>query len=381
MTERIEILIAKYCSDELSHGEMEIFIEWIESGKNKKALHDYIAINYTIEELKSRSEDDSILWNHIESSFKTPTRKLNYWKYVAAAVIVLGFGYYFQQGAFKPPIDEVPVIVNTSIVPGTDKATLTLGDGSTVVLEEGNTFSRKNVRSSGDKIVYEASKNKTKQVIYNYLTIPRGGQYHVKLSDGTEVWLNSETQLKYPASFIDGETRQVELVYGEVYFDVSPSSENNGTKFKVLNQSQEIEVLGTEFNIKAYKDETNIYTTLVEGKVTVDNGVLKQSLMPNQQSNLDTKTNDVKVVKVDAGREVSWKHGIFNFKGKPLKDVMKIISRWYDVDVVFENKELEAIKIKGGLGKHQDIEEILSTIKTLSIIKNYKINGKTITLK
>lgn len=381
MTEKIEILIAKYCSDKLSHGEKEILIKWIESGKNKKALNDYIAINYTIEELKSRNEDDSILWNHIESSFKTPNRKLNYWKYVAAGVIVLGFVYYFQQETFKTPTEEVPVIVNTSIAPGTDKATLILGDGSTVVLEKGNTFSRKNVKSSGDKIVYEASKNKAKEIVYNYLTIPRGGEYHVKLSDGTEVWLNSETQLKYPASFIEGETRQVELIYGEVYFDVSPSSENKGTKFKVLNQSQEIEVLGTEFNIKAYKDETNVYTTLVEGKVTVDNGVLKQSLMPNQQSNLDTKTNDVKVVKVDAAREVSWKNGIFNFKGKPLKDVMKIVSRWYDVDVIIENKELETIKIKGGLGKYQDIEEILSTIKTLSIIKNYEINGKTITLK
>ena len=100
------------------------------------------------------------------------------------------------------------------------------------------------------------------------------------MSDGTQVWLNSESQLKYPVNFIKGQTRQVELVYGEAYFDVSPSVEHNGAKFKVFNQSQEVEVLGTEFNVKAYKDETNIYTTLVEGRVVIDNGALKQSLLP-----------------------------------------------------------------------------------------------------
>lgn len=307
----------------------------------------------------------------------------NVLKYVAAAVFIgiLVSTYFFRDNVFNSPVENIPVIVNT-IEAGTNKATLTLSDGSVVALEKGESFKTKNANSNGEQIVYgPAKKNKTSKTTYNYLTIPRGGQFFVKLSDGTQVWLNSESQLKYPVSFVDGETRKVELVYGEAYFDVSPSIEHKGSKFKVFNQSQEIEVLGTEFNIKAYKDETNVYTTLVEGKIVVDNGVLKQGLIPNQQSTLDLLNNNISVAVVDVYTEISWKNGIFSFKGKSLKDIMKVISRWYDIDVVFESIELENVTFKGVLGKDQKIEEILLTIKTLSIIKDYEINNKKIILK
>ena len=200
------------------------------------------------------------------------------------------------------------------------------------------------------------------------------------MSDGTEVWLNSETQLKYPVNFVKGQTREVELVYGEAYFDVSPSTEHGGSKFRVMNNAQEVEVLGTEFNIKAYRDDTNVYTTLVEGKVVVGNGDLEQYLTPNQQSNINLENNSIKVTVVDVDVETSWKNGIFSFKGMPLKNIMKVISRWYDVDVVFENKELESIKFKGVLDKYQSVEEILN-IMTSSTINNYEIKDKTIILR
>src|SRR5690606_33390781 len=147
-----------------------------------------------------------------------------------------------------------------------------------------------------------------------YLTIPRGGQFNVVLSDGTEVWLNSDTQLKYPVNFVEGQDREVELVFGEAYFDVSPSTEHGGSKFKVMNNAQEVEVLGTEFNIKAYRDDINVYTTLVEGKVVVGNGDLKQYLTPNQLSHLNLENNSIKVRVVDVNVETSWKKGIFTFK-------------------------------------------------------------------
>ena len=176
-----------------------------------------------------------------------------------------------------------------------------------------------------------------------------------------------------------GETREVELVYGEAYFDVSPSTNHKGAKFKVLNNTQEIEVLGTEFNIKAYKDEVNIYTTLVEGKVAINTPNLKQLLIPNQQSILDTQNNTLSVITVDVLEAISWKEGVFSFINKPLKDIMKVLSRWYDVDIIFDNKELESAEFIGTLNKNQSIDEVLSIMKSFSL-NNYEIKGDTIIL-
>lgn len=309
------------------------------------------------------------------------------WNHYAAAAIFIGIlatTYFFKDNISKKPLETNPATIISAtdrIEPGTDKATLTLEDGTVVTLEKGNTYQTQNANSNGHQIVYNAEAQNADKVAFNYLSIPRGGQFFIKLSDGTEVWLNSESQLKYPVNFKEGETRKVELVYGEAYFKVTPSSENKGSNFIVYNQSQEIEVLGTQFNLKAYRDESHIYTTLVEGKVAISSSGKHQKLLPNQQSNLDLVNKHISIIKVDVYAETSWRNGIFSFREKPLKDIMKVISRWYDVDVVFENKELENITFKGVLGKNQDLQEILETIKSLSIIKNYEINGKQIILK
>ena len=175
---------------------------------------------------------------------------------------------------------------------------------------------------------------------------------------------------------MDGETRKVELVYGEAYFNVSPSTEHKGAKFRVINNAQDVEVLGTQFNIKAYKDESNIYTTLVEGKVEINASGVKQILVPNQQSNVNIVNSEISVYIVDVGNEISWIKGIFSFKGKPLKDIMKVLSRWYNVDIVFENKDLESIKFKGALDKDWTIEEILSIMKSNSIGRDLRRWGR-----
>jgi ferric-dicitrate binding protein FerR (iron transport regulator) len=211
--------------------------------------------------------------------------------------------------------------------------------------------------------------------------VPRGGQFQITLSDGTEVWLNSESQLKYPVTFTDGETRKVELVYGEGYFDVSPSTNHSGASFSVYNKSQEVKVLGTEFNIKAYKDEATIYTTLVEGKVAVTANNNNIILTPNQQSSVNLNNNTLTVNTVDIYDETSWKEGVFSFNKKSLKEIMQVLSRWYDMDVTFENKKIENIGFNGALGKEQNIEEILETIKSFGIVKNYEINNKSIIIK
>ena len=329
------------------------------------------------------------IWANIEQSLQKSKSQNNknvpnlnlILKVAASIILLLGIAYFYQQGFFNDETTPTPVIVDTNtIVPGIDKATLTLEDGSVIELDKGNTYQAQNVNSNGEQIVYANTAQNIAEIKYNYLTIPRGGQFFIILSDGTKVWLNSESQLKYPVSFIKGQTRQVELVYGEAYFDVSPSTEHHGDKFKVVNQAQEIEVLGTEFNVKAYKDETNVYTTLVEGSVVIDNGIAKHNLSPSQQSNLNTQNNNISIAVVDVEPEISWKNGVFSFKEKSLKEIMKVISRWYDVDVVFENKDLEALKFKGILDKQQGIERILSIMKSTTI-NNYEIKDKTIILK
>nr|WP_233098703.1 FecR family protein [Aureibaculum flavum] len=290
--------------------------------------------------------------------------------------------YLFKDQVFhNRTANKEPIIVNNEINPGINKAILTLDNGSQLTLEKGDTLHTQNAESNGEELIYEAKQKNVGEVAYNYLTIPRGGYFFIKLSDGTKIWLNSDSKLKYPVSFNKGETRKVELVYGEAFFDVSPSTINGDSKFVVINESQEIVVMGTEFNVKAYEDESNIYTTLVEGKVSVNFSNSQQILIPNQQLNYDVETKKSLIKKVDVSNEISWKEGLFNFNGKSLREIMKVLSRWYDIDVVFENEQISDEEFVGSLSKDQNIEDILSSIKNFGIIKEYKIIEKTIILK
>lgn len=275
---------------------------------------------------------------------------------------------------------NIPAAVNKNIVIGSDKATLTLEDGSVIALEKGKDYQTGNVSSNGEKLVYNAG-NKSKAIANNFLTIPRGGQFFVQLADSTKVWLNSESQLKYPVAFVDGETRQVELVYGEAYFEVSPSTKHKGSKFKVKTHLQNVEVIGTEFNIKAYKDETAIYTTLVKGKVAIENAKEKEFLEPNEQSRISSNSSEITISKVDVYNEISWRKGLFVFKGMPLKDIAKVLSRWYDADIVFDDPALGNVKFNGVLNKNQKLEDILTTIKNINFINAYEIKDHKVIIK
>ena len=390
---QIQSLLKKYVLNQCSKQEVDEVVRYIQGIKESSELPSVEGVLELLDEELILNEavanriEHSIL-KKVQNNKRTTIKKKSIWKYAVAAVFI-GFittSYIFRtNNILNTPQDDALEIVNTvntvnTIVTGTDKATLTLEDGSLMVLEQGASFKTKNANSNGQEIVYKNVKSKASAIKYNYLTIPRGGQYFVQLSDGTQVYLNSESQLKYPVHFIEGQTRKVELVYGEAYFDVSPSTEHKGAKFKVINNAQEVEVLGTEFNINAYKDDPNIYTTLVEGKVVVANNDSKQSLVPNQQFKLNTETNNFSVTKVDVNEFISWKDGVFQFVNKPLKDIMKVLSRWYDVDIIFENKDMESLEFIGTLNKNQSIEEVLSIMKSFSI-KNYEIKGKTLILK
>ena len=386
--DNIDVLLKKFILNDCSKIEVDQVVSYFQGIKESSQLP---SVEEVLELLDEKPILNEVVANRIEHSIikevqkdkKTSLKKkLQFWKYAAAAIFIglITTTYVFKSNTSNTPLEVTPRIVNT-IVPGKDKATLTLEDGSLISLEKGASFKTKNAKSNGEQIVYQNAKSNPSSIKYNYLTIPRGGQFSLKLSDGTEVWLNSESQLKYPVSFRENETRQVELIYGEAYFDVSPSTDHQGAKFRVLNKSQEVDVLGTEFNIKAYLDEAMVYTTLVEGKVVVYNATHKEILLPNQQSKINIKNKVLTIDEVDVYSEVSWRDGLFSFKSKPLNEIMIVLARWYDVEVVFENIEHKAIKFNGVLSKNDSIEEILTVIMKTKFINAYDIKDKKIIIK
>lgn len=376
-------LFKKYNRNECSVEELQLLDRFLDS---------YQKESQAWPELVFGKEKDfkQQLWNKIESEINKDVKRKkyafkSYYIYTAAASIVLfvAITFLINKGIFSmEPQNNDQIVVENQIKMGTDKATLTLEDGTTVALEKGKSYTANHLNSTGEALVYEYDEeNPESELVYNYLTIPRGGQFFIKLSDGTQVWLNSETQLKYPVQFVEGKPRVVELVYGEAYFDVSPSTTHKGANFSVVSKGQNVEVLGTEFNVKAYRDEERTYTTLVEGKVQLNALGNEMLLKPNDQTILDHKTRTVETHVADVYSETSWKNGVFSFRNKSLKEIMRVLSRWYDVDVVFENKLLEDKTFKGVLAKNQRLEDILSILKSSSSIKTYEINNKTIILR
>lgn len=389
-TEKIEKAIVKFLVQEANTEDLDLLSVWIEKPENLLLFEEFVAVHYKTtlamaepipEEMKEK------LLQKIRSD-KTQEKKYNLKKrlirYAAAAIVtgVIAAGYLIAESNsnnIKPDVKNLKT-VNNNIKAGTNKATLTLENGNRITFAKGSTIQTKNASSNGEQIIYKPALNLAK-LSYNILTTPRGGQFFVKLSDGTKVWLNSQTQLKYPVSFIEGKSRKVELVYGEAYFDVSHSTLHNGSGFVVENKDQNVKVLGTEFNIKAYKDESSVFTTLVKGKIALENADHNQILKPGQQAAFNSLNNTLQLMSVDVYDQISWKEGIFSFKRTKLKDIMKTLSRWYDMEVVFENKKVMEKSFNGDLGKDQKIEEILESLKSIGIIKNYEINDKKVILK
>ncbi|MCM0668124.1 FecR family protein [Flavobacterium tyrosinilyticum] len=375
------LLLNRYLSGDTNLEENNKLLNYYESFQTDKDWDEALGSK---EELEFRMRNR--LQNAIQSE-ETPIRSIQpfYTKTafkltVMAASLLLLISISLIINKTNPLKIETPQVAHKEILIGSDKATLTLEDGSVIALEKGKSYTKGNASSNGEKLVYN-SNGKSAAIANNLLTIPRGGQFFVQLADSTKVWLNSESQLKYPVAFVDGQTRQVELVYGEAYFEVSPSTKHKGSRFKVKTENQNVEVIGTEFNIKAYRDESAIYTTLVKGVVAVSNTSKKQILTPNQQSKITEYNGNINVSEVDVYNEISWRKGLFVFKGMPLKDIARVLSRWYDVDIVFADPALGNVKFNGVLNKNQKLEDILTTIKNINFINAYEKKDNKIIIK
>ncbi|GAA3573688.1 FecR family protein [Snuella lapsa] len=386
--QEIEILITKFFANNITNAELRRLKLWLENDKNKVLFQEYVDINYVLEQSKRVNLiEKEIVWRTINAKIKQKKSYLGYLKYAAVASIILLLSIPLlvkKTDNIITPLDNK--IIDNNIKIGTAKATLTLEDGSNIVLEKGQNFTTDKLTSNGEEVIYNnvSVEKSSPEIKYNYLTIPRGGTHSIVLNDGTKVWLNSDSKLKYPVAFIKGQSRTVELIYGEAYFDVSPSTNHEGANFVVKSLLQEIEVLGTEFNIKAYQDDETITSTLIEGKVNVSNGVDDNAILqPGQQSIIRLSSNEkaINIVEADINSVTAWMRGVFSFKYNSLKDISKVLSRWYDVDIVFENSDVENVKFKGQLSKNQNIEEILILIKNQNHINDYEIKDNQIIIK
>ncbi|MBS0027180.1 FecR family protein [Chitinophaga sp. 22321] len=228
-------------------------------------------------------------------------------------------------------------VAKGEILPGRNRAILTLTDGSNIELDSAakGTLTRQGasavMKMNNGQLAYNLVNNTAADVAYNTVTTPRGGQYQVVLPDGTKVWLNAASSLYFPTSFTGKE--RIVKVTGEAYFEVARKEDQ---PFKVLTQGMEVKVLGTHFNVNAYADETAINTTLIEGKVMVSHQGKNVLINPGQQAQV---AEGIRVIQhADIETLMAWKDGRFSYNNMDLKTIMRQISRWYDVDVIFEDK-------------------------------------------
>nr|WP_299387861.1 FecR domain-containing protein [Allomuricauda sp.] len=368
-------LILKKLNNSLTEEEELIFDQWISESDTHKSYFEKVKASY--------SESPNVVdirkgWEAINAKINSPKGAVKYWKYVAAAVIIALLSLPFILNT-EQPIEEIPVAVSDDTIEiGTDKATLTLEDGTKVPLEKGKSYATQTLSSNGKQLVYKTqSEDEVKVPSQNTLTIPRGGQFYLVLADGTKVWLNSDTELRYPVAFLPDSPRKVELVYGEAYFEVSPSTQHNGSHFLVGTQGQEVDVLGTEFNIKAFREDSYIETTLVNGAVAITDGSIKRNLTPGLQSRLDKTTREIRIAPADVSNVISWKDGLFSFKNLPLSEIMRVLSRWYDVDIEILDESKGNITFNGVFNRNQELENILSIIENTNEAK-LTTQGKTI---
>jgi transmembrane sensor len=338
--------------------------------------------------LEDQMPDTAKLLDRIKLTTKIKdkaTRQITWWKWLGSAaaslvlvsLIVLFYTkYHYGDRNMVIKVKQQ----NHDIAPGSNKAVLTLANGSLIVLDsaENGELARqagiKVYKTKNGELVYQGTpdgQNIGVPDANNTISTPKGGQYKVSLPDGTKVWLNAASSLSYPAVFT-GKERRVELS-GEAYFEVA---HNKSMPFKVKTANQVVEVLGTHFNINAYNDESLTNTTLIEGSVKVTSGINKKVIIkPGQQSTL--KGNTLNIRMVDTDEFIAWRNGYFQFSEEDLSSIMRKISRWYNVEVEYKDEKLQNNHYSGTVSRYENVSQIIKVLE-LSNAAHFKIEGNKI---
>jgi len=420
--QRIVELLVKYSRGELSLAEEKELEKW--KGPNKESFEKLMSKEvlfelrdeYHSEQRIAAAIKNRIAENSQEDTIESSSRRriivAGAW-WAAAIVLIIGsvisivsiVGHKTTNGSITNSGGKS----QNDIFPGKNKAILTLAGGSTIVLDsaQNGTLAKEagiSIEKRADgKLAYSSSHEKPLAIQFNTLTIPRGGQYFLELADGSKVWLNAASSLRYPVSFI-GKERKVQLK-GEAYFEIAKLTDQEGALpfiVDVLSSSDgkpaaQIAVLGTHFNVNAYDDEAAIRTTLLEGSVKVSTKPIAEAngseqcesitLSPGQEaliSNASTNAaSDVKqrikvVNDVDTEEVVSWKNGVTSFANANIKSIMRKISRWYNVDVVYEGN-IPDRTFMGGIPRNSALSEVLKVLELSNI--HFKVEGRKIIVK
>lgn len=366
--------IAHWMAGTATEKEKQVIDRWLEEGPDNRNKMEKFC-KRVVEEGRVDCPDLDVCWRSFEE--RVGYRRIGWQRYGwVAAILVLPicitFYLYCQQ---EKEIAPVIPIAEEVIVPGMSKALLIMADGTTVDLEEATDGSLQEqngarILMSGEQLQYQADSAKKEEAAYNTLVVPKGGEYSIVLSDGSQVWLNAGSKLRYPVVFADS-VRQVELA-GEGYFEVCRSA---GKPFVVKVADAEVKVLGTGFNVSAY--ENILTTTLVEGKVVVTKEGEQVALRPNQQACWSGEAQRFVVRKVEARNYVLWKEGVFWFSDVDLETILKHLARWYDLEVEFLQESLKGLRFSLELKRYHDIDDVLRKIAYTRKVK-FCIEGRTL---
>ena len=378
-------LIAEYSAGTISPADAELLRERLES--DAEAMRLFREIRETEKILKSVQAQEKIdlqkSWQRLDSSLAGRPRKgwRLFWTVglvVAASVALL----LMFVSPFTRQVEQPGTLVSqVGITPGGVKAILQSEDGKMIDLT--SSTSSRIVTSDGLVLVndslkglrFDQSKLENQPMKYHTLAVPVGGEYHFTLADGTRVWVNSASEVRFPNCFSGGK-REI-YVKGEVYLEVARDEKH---PFVVHAGENEVRVLGTRFNLTAYPDEQKVITTLVEGSVEFRNNQSSIRLKPGEQSVLDQETNNLEKQKVEVSIYTSWVSGTYEYERMPLSDITRQLSRWYDVQFVYETTEFSNHPFTGVVKRDQSLEEVLSIIEKTTNIK-FKISGRTIIIK
>jgi len=396
--ERTRYLIMQHLKGELTIHEQLELQEWINSSNDHRAIFDQLSDPDSLkDELREYFEAQANIWDKIDAGIKTPSYieapaesftptispiRRHTRAYIAAASLlaIIIAGYFWLRPKHTPnegrPV-SAPVAAG-DVAPGGDKAILTLANNSTIVLEntangqlvtQGAARVSKNENSLSYTVAASGQGKPTEAVVYNTLTTPRAGQFQLVLPDGTKVWLNNASSLRYPTSF-SGPTREVQLT-GEAYFEVA---KNSTQSFLVRVPNATVHVLGTSFNIKAYTDEPAIRATLLNGKVAINTATHQSILSPGEQGMFDQDGIITIAKNVDTEEVIAWQRGFFNFTGAGLNEVLHQLARWYDVEVVYATAPPPHYTCDGEIGRNLSLTTILKHLERKDV--HFQLEGK-----
>ena len=386
MEKEIHELLLAYLQDDISEEEMIRLQGWLDENERHRKLLDELRDKEVLrQEIGAyASFDTSRRWIQLKEEMdKTPRKRrllLRVWKSVAAVFVaaVAGGLLYWQITDSARPVEEQVLVAQ--IRPGETQAVLITGKGQQLLLQglkdtcldiTGN----ETLKISKDGSLEYSLSALSRMPEWHTLQVPRGGEYKIVLDDGTEIWLNSASELKYPAHFV-GNERRVCLV-GEAYFQVA---RNEAAPFIVETRDMDVKVLGTSFNVSAYEDEENSHATLVEGRVEVDDKINgeKVTLTPGDQALLQGK--EMVVREVNTKLYSMWRLDRFTFASEDMEGVIRKLSRWYNVNFFFSNSSMKQKRFTGSLPKYSDISQVLKMIEMTTDIK-FQVKGNTIIIQ